>query len=203
MSRRESFEWSRPHPWHGLDTGPDPPGRVNAFIEITPFDSVKYELDKHTGFLRVDRPQRTSSLPPSLYGFVPRTFCGKRVSGLAPGSVCGDQDPLDICVISERPISRSEVILGARVVGGLPMIDGGEADDKIIGVLENDEIWGNARELEDLPEHLVARLRHYFAHYKTLPGEEHTVEVGAAYGRAHAENVIAAAMADYVDEHPG
>jgi inorganic pyrophosphatase len=201
MSRRESFEWSRPHPWHGLDVGSAPPGRVDAFIEITPFDSVKYELDKHTGFLRVDRPQRTSSLPPSLYGFIPRTFCGKRVAGLAPGSVRGDEDPLDICVISERPISRAEVILGVRVVGGLPMIDAGEADDKIIGVLENDEIWGDARELEDLPRHLVARLRHYFSNYKTLPGEEHTVEVADAYGREHAENVILAAMADYVDEH--
>ena len=203
MSRRESFQWSRPHPWHGLDTGVDPPSRVDAFVEITPFDSVKYELDKHTGFLRVDRPQRTSSLPPSLYGFIPRTFCGERVAGLAPGSVRGDQDPLDICVISERPISRSEVILGVRVVGGLPMIDSGEADDKIIGVLENDQIWGDARELEDLPAHLIARLRHYFSNYKTLPGEENSVHVADAYGRVHAEAVIVAAMADYEDEHSG
>lgn len=201
MSGRESFEWSRPHPWHGLEVGPDPPSRVHAFIEITPFDGVKYELDKRSGFLRVDRPQRTSSLPPTLYGFIPRTFCGRRVGALHPNSAQGDGDPLDICVISERPISRAEVILNVRVVGGLPMLDDGEADDKIIGVLENDEIWGKVRELEHLPEPLVARLRHYFSNYKTLPGEERTVEVAAPFGREHAEQVVAAAMQDYLEEY--
>ena len=201
MSGRESFPWSRPHPWHGLEVGPDPPGRVHAFIEITPFDGVKYELDKRSGFLRVDRPQRTSSLPPTLYGFIPRTFCGSRVAALQPRSTRGDGDPLDICVISERPISRAEVILGVRVVGGLPMIDAGEADDKIIGVLENDAIWGGVRELGELPEPLVARLRHYFANYKTLPGEDHTVEVAEPYERKHAEQVVLASVEDYLEEH--
>ena len=201
MSRRISFEWSRPHPWHGLSPGSDPPGHVDAFIEITPFDGVKYELDKQTGFLRVDRPQRTSSLPPSLYGFIPRTYCGRRVADLQPLSTRGDGDPLDICVISESPISRAEVILSAQVVGGLPMVDGDEADDKIIAVLEHDPIWGKAREIDELPEHFVARLRHYFANYKTLPGEKNTVHVQEAYGREHAEQVVWAALQDYKEEH--
>ena len=76
---RPFYRW-RPHPWHGLETGPDPPGLVHGYIEITPFDLVKYELDKGTGYLRVDRPQRTSSQPPTLYGIIPRTFCGDRVA---------------------------------------------------------------------------------------------------------------------------
>ena len=99
-----AFSQWRPHPWHGLETGRDPPLHVNAYIEITPFDLIKYEVDKTTGYLRVDRPQRTSSQPPALYGFIPRTFCGERVRALCPGAVRGDGDPLDICVISERPI---------------------------------------------------------------------------------------------------
>lgn len=193
------IKW-RPHPWHGLESGSDGQGRIDAFIEITPFDLVKYEVDKATGYLRVDRPNKTSSLPPTLYGFVPRTYCGERVRALMPEANCGDGDPLDICVISERPIARAEVILTARVVGGLPMLDGGEADDKIIAVLAKDEIWKNVRDINDLPEQMVSRLRHYFTTYKTLPGEDHTVSVGHAYSRSHALKVIEAALADYMEE---
>ncbi|MBP1657332.1 MAG: Inorganic diphosphatase, partial [Bacteroidetes bacterium] len=99
------YRW-RPHPWHGLEVGPNPPSLVHAFIEITPFDTIKYEVDKATGYLRVDRPQRSSSLPPSLYGFIPRTYCATRVGTLSASGRHGDGDPLDICVLSERPISR-------------------------------------------------------------------------------------------------
>jgi len=73
----------RPHPWHGLEVGSAPPEILNVFIEITPFDLVKYELDKVSGYLHVDRPQRTSSQPPALYGFVPQTYCGPRVCRLS------------------------------------------------------------------------------------------------------------------------
>jgi inorganic pyrophosphatase len=193
----ESFNRYRPHPWHGLDVGPDPPRVVCAYIEITPFDLIKYELDKRTGFLRVDRPQRSSSQPPTLYGLVPRTYCGDRVQALSPGSKCGDGDPLDICVISERPINRSEVLLDARVIGGLQMVDGGEADDKIIAVLDNDDLWGGAQDIGDLPDVLVERLRHYFETYKLIPGEDSQVSVDRIYGRKHAHVVIEAARADY------
>jgi len=193
------IKW-RPHPWHGLEIGRESPDVVNAFIEITPFDLVKYEVDKTTGYLRVDRPHKTSSLPPTLYGFIPRTYCAGRVQALMPGASRGDQDPLDICVISERPIARAEVILQARVVGGLPMLDGGEADDKIIAVLANDEIWSDAADISDLPDQLVSRLRHYFSTYKTLPGEPVVVEVGAPYSKAHAARVITAAAEDYAEQ---
>lgn len=195
------FDRSRPHPWHGLAPGPDPPGLVHAYVEITPFDLVKYEIDKATGYLRVDRPQRTSALPPVLYGFVPRTWCGEGVRALMEGARAGDGDPLDVCVVSERPITRAEVVLDARVIGGLPMLDGGEADDKIIAVLANDDVWHAARDVADLPEALVARLRHYFATYKTLPGEEAQVRIGDPYGREHAERVVRAALADYDREY--
>ena len=124
---------------------------LNAYIEITPFDLMKYEVDKVSGYLRVDRPQRSSAQHPTLYGFVPRTYCAERVRRLAPAAKRGDGDPLDICVLSERAIARNEIIVRARVIGGLQMIDDGEADDKIISVLENDYVWGGARDISDVP----------------------------------------------------
>ncbi len=197
MSRDRSFVPWRPHPWHGLEIGPDAPRVVNAYIEITPFDVMKYEIDKATGYLRVDRPQRTSSQPPSLYGFIPRTYCGTRVGKLAPGVVRGDGDPLDICVISERPITKSEIVLHARVVGGLQLIDRGEADDKIVAVLVGDYVWGEANEIRELPPVLIERLEHYFSTYKMVPGERSPIQIASVYDSAHAQTVINAAIADY------
>jgi inorganic pyrophosphatase len=192
------YRW-RPHPWHGLEVGPEPPRVVYAYIEITPFDVVKYELDKRTGYLRVDRPQRTSSQPPALYGLIPRTYCGERVKGLCPGAERGDGDPLDICVLSERPIVKAEVILDARVVGGLQMLDQDEADDKIVAVLSNDNIWGSVNDIAELPEVLIERLRHYFSTYKLVAGEGARTSIQSTYDRFRAERVIEAAMEDYTD----
>ncbi len=196
------YRW-RPHPWHGLEIGPNPPELVHAYIEITPFDLVKYEIDKTTGYLRVDRPQRSSSQPPTLYGFIPRTYCDAHVAKLASTATAGDGDPLDICVFSERPINRSEVIVNARVVGGLDVNDGGEADDKIIAVLQNDNIWGKAEDISDLPGVLIERLSHYFSTYKMIPGQESRLKVERVYGREHALKVVQAAMADYFEEYGG
>jgi len=190
------YRW-RPHPWHGLEVGADAPQVVNAFVEITSFDTIKYEVDKKTGYMRVDRPQRSSSLPPSLYGFVPRTYCGDRVGQLSEYTDIGDGDPLDICVLSERPIDRSEVILKARVVGGLHMIDEGEADDKIISVLSNDQYYKNVTDISEIPEVLIERLRHYFATYKMIPGKEVDVSVERVYGKEEAYKVIEASVKDY------
>ena len=190
------YRW-RPHPWHGLELGPNPPEVVHAFIEITPFDGIKYEVDKTTGYLRVDRPQRTSSLPPSLYGFIPRTYCANRVGTLSPVVKKGDGDPLDICVMSDRPISRSEVILNARVIGGIHMIDHGEADDKIIAVLQNDSVWGAAKSINDIPQVWIERLRHYFATYKMVPPATDEVYIERVYDFEHARKVVQAAHEDY------
>jgi len=200
MSR--GYSESRPHPWHGLSPGPNPPGELHAYVEITPFDLVKYEVDKTSGYLKVERAQRTSSLPPALYGFIPQTYAAERVAKLMPGVAGGDLDPLDICVLSERPIARAEVIVSARVVGGIPMVDGGLADDKIIAILEDDPVFGMIREIEDVPAILVGRLMHYFSTYKLRPESSGSVTVNEAYGRDHAEAVVTAALEDYRREFP-
>ena len=187
----------RPHPWHGLETGPEPPEVLNAFIEITPFDMMKYEIDKVSGYLRVDRPLRSSAQHPALYGFVPRTYCGERVARLAPTARRGDGDPVDICVLSERAIARNEIIIRCRVIGGLQMIDRGEADDKLISVLEGDYMWGEARDISDMPAVLIERLQHYFLTYKLVPGQRAQAKITSIYGRSHAHKVVLAAMADY------
>jgi inorganic pyrophosphatase len=199
MARDGYFPW-RPHPWHGVSPGERAPEVVTAYIEITPYDLAKYEIDKKTGYLRVDRPQRTSSTPPTLYGFIPRTLCAARVAALSPGATGGDGDPLDICVISERPIERAEILLDARPVGGLRMLDAGEADDKIIAVLRDDPVWDGVNDLVELPEAHVNRLRHYFSTYKLGPGDPPGQPIHAVYGRERALEVIAAAIADYFDE---
>jgi inorganic pyrophosphatase len=198
MTRAQFSPW-RPHPWHGLPVGVEPPRRVNAYIEITPYDLVKYEIDKDSGYLRLDRPQRTSAQPPSLYGFVPRTYSGKRVARLMPGAESGDGDPLDVCVLCERPVTRAEILVEARIVGGLPMIDGGEADDKLIAVLESDNVWGHIADIGGVPRALLDRLIHYFATYKFLPDSHGSVSVGEPYDRLHAEEVIRASLEDYAE----
>ncbi len=199
---RPFYRW-RPHPWHGLAVGADPPRVVTAFIEMAPQDVIKYEVDKETGYLKVDRPQTGSSSPPSLYGFVPRTYCGQRVADLCAEVDRADGDPLDICVVSERDIDRSEIVMRARVVGGFQMIDGDEADDKIVAVLDVDPVWSEVRDISDLPSTIVDRLEHYFLTYKQVPGVDANVRIPRVYGVDHAEAVVAAAMADYEDEFGG
>ncbi len=197
MDSKEIFHAWRPHPWHGLEVGDKAPGIVTAYIEMTPFDLVKYETDKQSGYIRVDRPQRASVHPPALYGFIPRTLCARRVGDLSKGGLPGDQDPLDICVISERPINRANIIMDVRILGGLRMIDHGEVDDKIVGVLVKDNQWGAAQDISELPPILLERLVHYFRTYKWIPGEESGVSIEEVYGRAQAEAVIMAAIEDY------
>jgi inorganic pyrophosphatase len=203
MTHTQPFQPFRPHPWHGLSAGPDAPTVVHAFIEITPFDLVKYEIDKGSGYLKVDRPQRTSSAPPALYGFIPRTYCAERVRRLSPASERGDGDPLDVCVISERPVAKSEVLLAARPIGGLQMVDGGDADDKIIAVLNGDFVWGGIEDASALPPILLERLQHYFLTYKLVPGTPPRVRIDRVYGREHAHAVIRAAMEDYAEGFGG
>jgi len=193
----KAFYYWRPHPWHGLEPGPNPPKLVTAYIEITTFDTVKFEVDKVTGYIRVDRPQRASSVPPTLYGFIPRTFCGPQVAAQNPDVDIADGDPLDICVFSERPINRGEILLTARVVGGLQRIDHGEADDKILAVLDNDLTFQNINDVSDLPKVQVERLSHYFRTYKMIEGEEDSTDVRKIYGHEKAFEVIQASLEDY------
>jgi len=194
------------HPWHGVSPGTETPEVINAYIEIVPTDAVKYELDKMTGHLRVDRPQRFSSTCPTLYGFIPRTFCGPQVAELTQRrtgltGIEGDKDPMDICVLSEKTFAHGSFFLRARPIGGLRMIDGSQADDKIVAVLEDDLAYGRIREINDVPKALVDRLQHYFLSYKQLPGDEpKKVEITHVYDRSEALEVIARSLRDYQTE---
>ncbi|HEX8536752.1 MAG TPA: inorganic diphosphatase, partial [Cystobacter sp.] len=128
------------HPWHGISPGENAPESVTAYIEIVPTDTVKYELDKEAGILRLDRPQRFSSQCPTLYGFIPRTYCDELVAKRCAErsghkDIKGDGDPLDICVLTEKVIPAGALLVRAVPVGGFRMVDGNEADDKIIAVL--------------------------------------------------------------------
>ncbi len=194
---------SKPHPWHGIHIGADAPESVMAFIEMTPYDTVKYEIDKVSGYLKVDRPHRFSSLLPALYGFVPQTYCSARTAEYfqerSPEAdvIQGDKDPLDICVLSDRNIHRGDIIVPAIPIGGFRMLDGGEADDKIIAVLASDEFYTEWDEVSKLPAAIVDRLKHYFLNYKNMPDEEVRVQILATYGREEAHEVIRRAMEDY------
>jgi inorganic pyrophosphatase len=196
MSQKQ-FQKYRPHPWHGIAAGPDPPRIVNAYIEITPYDLVKYEVDKETGYLKVDRPQRTTSQPPVLYGFIPQTYCGEIFRKLSPSAKKGDGDPLDICIISERAVTKSDVLIRTKPIGGLQMVDSDEADDKIIGVLEGDFVWGDTQDVQELPPILLERLQHFFLTYKLQPEKENRVRIHSIYGHEQAMKVIKASMEDY------
>jgi inorganic pyrophosphatase len=199
----------RAHPWHGVALGPEAPARVTAYVEIVPTDTVKYEIDKPSGILKVDRPQQFSNVCPTLYGFLPQTYCGERVAALArsgsgPAAASGDGDPLDVCVLTEKSFSHGDVLLQAVPVGGLRLLDRGQADDKIVAVLFGDAAFGHLREIEELPEALLARLRHYFLTYKRPPGAERAEqEILQTYGRAAAYEVIERSREDYRELHPG
>lgn len=195
----------RAHPWHGVALGTQAPEQVTCYIEITPSDTVKYELDKLTGLLRLDRPQRYSNVCPTLYGLLPQTYCGTRVAALSAEragrrSIAGDQDPLDVCVLSERPVSHGDILLQAIPIGGLRMIDGDEADDKIVAVLVGDPVYGELRDVVDCPKPLMARLAHYFETYKQAPfATNRPCEITHIYGRDEACDVIRRAQADYAE----
>src|SRR5262245_35961282 len=196
------------HPWHGVAIGPDAPGTVTAFIEIVPTDTVKYEIDKPSGHLKVDRPQTFSNVCPTLYGFIPQTYCGERVAAHSQEktghlTLRGDGDPLDICVLSEKSFPHGDILLQAIPIGGLRLLDRNEADDKIVAVLKGDAAYGEVRELSDLPRALVERLEHYFLTYKRPPGAAGTpIAEGGVYGRAEACTVIERSREDYRALYP-
>jgi inorganic pyrophosphatase len=191
------------HPWHGVSIGRKAPVVVTVYVEMVPTDTVKYELDKETGLLRVDRPQKYSNVCPDLYGFVPRTYCDREVAaycGERTGrkDLVGDGDPLDICVLTEKQIAHGNILVEAIPVGGLRMLDGNEVDDKLVAVLSGDAVFGGFREISDCPPVLLDRLRHYFLTYKQGPDDPHTrCEITHVYGRDEAHEVIRRSQTDY------
>ncbi len=195
------------HPWHGLSAGPESPAVCTVYVELVPSDTVKYEIDKRSGFLKLDRPQRYSSLSPEPYGFIPRTLCADHVAtfaGKALGrtELKGDGDPLDVCVLTERSINHGGVVVRARPIGGLRMLDGDEVDDKIIAVLESDPTYEGWTEIEHCPPVLIDRIQHYFLTYKDMPGTAHArVQLSGVYDAATAREVILRAQTDYREKY--
>lgn len=191
------------HPWHGVSPGDGAPATVNAFVELVPTDTVKYEIDKSSGLLRIDRPQRFSSLCPTLYGFIPQTYCGETTAARCMEKVHrtgirGDGDPLDVCILTEKSIPKGGFLASVRPIGGLRMLDGDEADDKIIAVLVGDVTYGSAADVSAIPSGVIDRLRHYFLSYKQFPGETlRKVEIAEVYGRDEALIVLERSLADY------
>lgn len=196
------------HPWHGVPIGNNAPEEVTAYIEVVSTDTVKYELDKQTGYLKIDRPQKYSNVVPALYGFIPQTYCGTEVGKYCAErsgreNIMGDGDPIDICVLTEKDITHGDILAYAKPIGGFRMIDGNQADDKIIAVLSNDVVYGDYNDIDDLSPLIIGRLKHYFLTYKDMPGEESDTEITHTYGVEEARNVITLSMEDYLRRFDG
>ncbi|KAK1434947.1 hypothetical protein QVD17_00702 [Tagetes erecta] len=146
------------HPWHDLEIGPGAPAVFNCVIEISKGSKVKYELDKKTGLIKVDRVLYSSVVYPHNYGFVPRTLCE-------------DNDPLDVLVIMQEPILPG-CFLRAKAIGVMPMIDQGEKDDKIIAVCADDPEYRHYNDIKELPPHRLAEIRRFFEDYKKNENKE-------------------------------
>jgi inorganic pyrophosphatase len=202
-TKKPPLHTSQAHPWHGISPGPEAPEVVTAYIEMVPTDTVKYELDKETGILRLDRPQQFSSQCPTMYGFIPQTYCDELVAKrcaerVGRKGIKGDGDPIDVCVLSEKVITHGALLVHAVPVGGFRMLDGDEADDKIIAVLESDLVFGALQHVAQLPPTLVERLKHYFLTYKQIPSQvRRSVEIVEMYDRVEAHEVIKRSMKDY------
>ena len=195
------------HPWHGVSVGDDMPNTIKAYIEILPKDTLKYEVDKDSGLIFIDRPQKYSNNMPAMYGFVPQTYCAEEVAEYCNEktgmNVEGDGDPLDILVLTERHVEHSNILMDVIPIGGFRMIDGGEADDKIIAVLAGDKTFEQYKDVSELPEMMVKRLKHYFLTYKDVPGEgeKAEIEITDTYGKGEALEVVRRSYNDYIKHY--
>ncbi|HRO73640.1 MAG TPA: inorganic pyrophosphatase [Saprospiraceae bacterium] len=199
MSEKPKFKL---HPWHGIPYGDECPEKVTAFIEITPSDTIKYEIDKLSGYLKVDRPQKYSNIVPALYGFIPQTYCAEKVADLNMAvsgrkGILGDGDPLDILVLTNKHIVQSDILVKAFPIGGLRLVDDNEADDKIIAIMEGDDVFGAWKDISDIPESIINSLKHYFLTYKQMPESQPILSVDEVYDTFTAYDVIRASIEDY------
>ncbi|MBP9094234.1 inorganic pyrophosphatase [bacterium] len=195
------------HPWHGVSPHLVDTRMIKAYIEMVPADKMKLELDKATGHLHVDRPLLYSSSCPTLYGFIPQTYCGELVAKRCSKrtrrrGIVGDGDPLDICVITDSVFSHGDLFVTARPIGGLRMIDNKQADDKIIAVLNQDLTFGKIEDISQLPPAVITRLKHYFLSYKQSftnesKSKKPVVAIPEIYDAAEAYEVIRLSLEDY------
>ncbi|MCT1530274.1 inorganic diphosphatase [Sphingobacterium daejeonense] len=172
------------HPWHQVSPGKDTPETVTAVIEIPKGTRGKYEVDKTTGLIKLDRVIQTSMVYPANYGFIPQSYCG-------------DKDPLDIlviCSVDLEPLS----LVDAKVIGVMSMTDSGDQDDKIIAVAKNDMEYNHINDISELPPHTMKEIVHFFQEYKGL--EEKKVIINKISGRAIAQNVILESLELYKKE---
>ena len=174
------------HPWHSVSPGENSPESVTAIIEIPKGSKAKYEIDKDTGLLRLDRMLFSSVMYPANYGFIPQTYCD-------------DHDPLDILVLCSADVYPLSMI-EAKVIGVMHMVDNGEQDDKIIAVAANDPSVNHYNDIEELPRHFFDELRHFFEEYKKL--ENKTVVVEEFQGKATAQKIITDAIDYYKETFP-
>ena len=174
------------HPWHSVSPGDNIPEIVNAIIEIPKGSKAKYEIDKDSNLIKLDRVLFSSVMYPANYGFIPQTYCD-------------DNDPLDIlvlCSVDVYPLS----IIEAKVIGVMHMVDNGEQDDKIIAVAKNDMSVNYINDLTELPPHAMTEIVRFFKDYKKLEGKNVTIE--HLLGKRYAHKVIEEALTLYETEFP-
>lgn len=174
------------NPWHNVPIGKNAPEEVTGIIEISKGSRAKYELDKESGMLRLDRVLYSSFYYPANYGFIPQTYCD-------------DKDPLDILVISQIEM-QPLCLVQAKVIGVMRMVDSGEADDKIIAVASGDPSVNHINDISELPHHFISELRHFFEQYKTL--ENKSVVVEDFQNSTVAKQIIHQAIIDYKVKFP-
>jgi len=181
---------SASHPWHDLNIGETAPSIVNAVIEIPRGSKVKYELDKDTGMLYIDRILYSSVVYPHNYGFIPRTLCE-------------DNDPLDVLVLMQESVAPM-CFLRAKPIGLMPMLDQGEKDDKIIAVHADDPEFSGFNDISEIPRHRLAEIRRFFEDYKKNEKKEVTVDeiLGADAARKTIQDAMAMYNAEYLPKRP-
>ena len=174
------------HPWHEVSTGDNPPEYVNGIIEIPKGSRAKYEIDKDSGLIKLDRVIYASMYYPLNYGFIPQTL-GE------------DHDPLDIVVITQVSVVPN-CLIPSKVIGVMRMIDRGEGDDKIIAVAMQDASVSHINDVSELPEYFKVELKHFFENYKVL--EDKVVVVDEFQSKERAQEIIATSIESYKKHFP-
>ena len=187
---------ARAHPWHGVAIGAEAPAVVTAYIEIVLTDTVKYELDKASGILKVDRPQQLSNVCPALYGLIPRTYCAEQVAARCTpatgrSDIGGDGDALDLLILMDAPTFVG-CLVQARLIGVIEasQTEKGETqrNDRLIGVAVKSRRHEDVRALRELPKQLVAEIEHFFVSYNAIKGKE--FKPSGRFGPARAIEIV-------------